>query len=382
HRSGIARGELVWLGSGFNREQVLHHLRFLKPESPFRSQWSYQNMMFLAAGEAAGKAAGTSWDELVKTRIFTPLGMTYSQTSSRGMTATDVAIPHGQRKDSVYDEPMFDGYNIGPAGAILSNAHDMAQWLRFQLNDAVVNGKRLIAAPAFHETHTPQAISTLGGGRPAPGDTAEPATHFHTYGFGWFVEDYHHQLRWQHGGNTPGMTTAVGMLPEKHFGVVVLSSMASASLPGILMDYIMDRDLNLPMKDLSAEAHARTLAQRRRADSASVAQAGAPKGQSSTPLNAFVGTYVDSLYGELTISLDNGSLELTRSQWKGPLEYVSANNWRWITPGDAPLPELPLKFEIAPDNTVTGVYFGLGADATLMMKKSARGGRGGRGGRP
>ncbi len=64
HRSGIARGELVWLGSGFSRDEILHRIRFLKPESPFRSKYSYQNMMFLAAGQAAGKAAGSSWDAL------------------------------------------------------------------------------------------------------------------------------------------------------------------------------------------------------------------------------------------------------------------------------------------------------------------------------
>ena len=49
------------------RARCLHRVRFLKPESPFRSRWSYQNMMFLAAGQAAGKAMNTTWDELVKT---------------------------------------------------------------------------------------------------------------------------------------------------------------------------------------------------------------------------------------------------------------------------------------------------------------------------
>ena len=76
HRSGLARGELAWLGSSGSRDDVLHRLRFLKPESPFRSRWSYQNMMYLAAGQAAGVAGGSSWDDLVKQRILGPLGMT------------------------------------------------------------------------------------------------------------------------------------------------------------------------------------------------------------------------------------------------------------------------------------------------------------------
>src|SRR5262249_8294870 len=144
HRSGIARGELVWLGSGLTRDEVLHRVRFLKPESPFRSRYSYQNMMFLAAGQAAGRAAGTSWDELVKQRIFTPLGMTSSVTTSKGLSTTNYSRPHGMSHDTVVAKPMFDAENIGPAGSILSNARDMAQWLRFQLNDGMVDGKRLV----------------------------------------------------------------------------------------------------------------------------------------------------------------------------------------------------------------------------------------------
>src|SRR3954471_1382051 len=76
HRSGIARGELVWLSAPISRDEVLHRVRFLKPEAPFRSHYSYQNMMFLAAGQAAAKAGGSTWDDLVRQRIFAPLGMT------------------------------------------------------------------------------------------------------------------------------------------------------------------------------------------------------------------------------------------------------------------------------------------------------------------
>ncbi len=58
HRSGIARGEFIFLGANISRDEVVHRVRFLKPESPFRSRWSYQNIMYVAAGQAAGKAGG------------------------------------------------------------------------------------------------------------------------------------------------------------------------------------------------------------------------------------------------------------------------------------------------------------------------------------
>jgi hypothetical protein len=283
---------------------------------------------------------------------------------------------------------MFDGDNIGPAGAIMSNAKDMAQWLRFQLNDGVVDGKRLVNSAALRETHSPQILAVAGappagrGGEPAARDTF-PVTHFSSYGMGWFVEDYHGQLMWQHGGNTTGMTAAVGMLPEKHIGVAVLSNMQSAQLPAIVMHYIFDRALGLPMRDLSAEAYERYLVQRRRADSVTAAQATEhPKdAKPPLPLNAFVGTYADSLYGDATVSIVEGQLELHRGDWHGLLQYWNANNFRWVLPPGSPTGPMNIKFEIAPDNTVTGLWFGIGGDVTLLGKKAAgRGGRGGRGG--
>lgn len=383
HRSGIARGELVWLGADISRDEVLHRLRFLKPEAPFRSHYSYQNMMFLAAGQAEGKAAGTTWDELVRTRIFVPLGMTTSVTSSKGLENANVATPHGMDHDTPVKKGPFNAENIGPAGAILSNAVDMAQWLRFQLNDGQVNGKRLVSSAAFRETHTPQIVipGGMGGGRGGAPDSLPPATHFNTYGMGWMVEDYRGQIQWQHGGNTPGMTAAVGMMPEKHFGVVVLSNMQSAQLPELLRQYIFDRALGAPLRDLSGEAYARYAVQRKRADSVEKAQAVEHPANAMPPLppKAYVGTYADSLYGEATVSLTDGHLELVRGEWHAPLEYWNATNFRWNA--SSVTGPMYIKFEVAPDNTVTGLYFGLAGDVALLSKKGGgRGGRGGRGG--
>lgn len=385
HRSGIARGELVWLGSGLTRDEVLHKLRFLKPETPFRSHYSYQNMMFLAAGQAAGKAAGTTWDDLVKTRIFEPLGMTSSVTDYH-QAGPNSARPHGMVKDSVFAEPFMNGNDIAPAGAIMSNAHDMAEWLRFQLADGTFNGKRLVASAPFREVHTPQILMTgapEAGMRPTTGDSV-PVTHFSAYGMGWIIEDYRNHLMWQHGGNTIGMTTAVGMLPEEHFGVVVLSNMGAAQLPGLIMHWVFDRQIGAPMRDLSTEAYDRVIAQRKRAEAAQVAQAGAAHGEAPFPLSAFAGTYVDSLYGEATVTFENGKLALQRGDWRGPLTYLNGLTFTWDLTGISPTGPMPIKFDAAPDGKVTGLYFGLAGDVDLLTRKTAgrEGGRGGRGGRP
>ncbi len=372
HRSGIARGEFAWLGSGATREDVLRKVRFIKPESPFRSKFSYQNMMFLAAGEAAAHASGKSWDDLITERIFTPLGMTSSNTNIKNVaTKPNVATPHGSDHDSVWTKPHLIIDNVAPAGSILSNARDMAQWLRFQINDGMYNGKRLVASAALKETHTPQML--VGNFGVQPGDTSN-ATFFSSYGMGWFVQDYYRRVMWQHGGNTDGMTAAVGMLPEQKFGIAVLSNMNGAQLPGILMKYVFDRQLGLPVRDLSGEAHTRLIAQQRRADSMQVAQAGSVKGSAQNPgdLAAFAGTYVDSLYGEAIVTLQNGQLQLKRGDWYGPLAFKNATNFTWTIFPSSPTGPLNIKFDVAPDGKVGGLFFGLGADATLMSRKAER----------
>lgn len=369
HRSGIGRGELVWLGRGISREEVLHRMRFLKPESPFRSRYSYQNMMFLVAGEAAGKAAGSTWDELVKQRIFTPLGMTSTVTTLRELANKNVATPHGMERDSVYVKPHWNIENMAPAGAINSSARDMAQWLRFQISDGVSNGKRLVGSAALHETHTPQILT---GGEGAIG-AADSLTFFSAYGLGWWLQDYRHQLLWWHEGGTDGMSTMVGILPEHKFGLVILSNMRSAPLPRELMRYILDRQLNAPHRDWSAEMYARSLAQRRRTDSLQNVQASArpPGAQPRLPLTAYAGTYADSLYGEMTITLEQGRLEMRRGEWHGPLEYWNADNFRWTMLPSTPFPPMFIKFDVTPENKVRGMHFGFPGDSGYLGRKAA-----------
>jgi CubicO group peptidase (beta-lactamase class C family) len=97
HRSGLSRADLTWYGSSFDRDELLRRVRFLEPSWSFRSRFGYQNLMFLAAGEVLETLSGKSWDEFVDERIFTPLGMTASNTSVEALRGQEnVARPHIQ----------------------------------------------------------------------------------------------------------------------------------------------------------------------------------------------------------------------------------------------------------------------------------------------
>ena len=66
---------------GFDREEVLHRLRYLEPAYSFREGYEYTNFGLTAAAVAVAEAVGRSWEALSAERLYQPLGMTH--TSSR-----------------------------------------------------------------------------------------------------------------------------------------------------------------------------------------------------------------------------------------------------------------------------------------------------------
>ncbi len=82
HRTGLARHDELWFAAPWTREEIIRHIGAVPLDKPFRSAWQYQNIMFLTAGTAVAKSSGMTWDEFIARRIFAPLGMTSSDTST------------------------------------------------------------------------------------------------------------------------------------------------------------------------------------------------------------------------------------------------------------------------------------------------------------
>src|SRR5207253_1452120 len=102
HRAGLSRHDPLWYGSPWSREEVLRKIAHVKPNMSFRGGWQYQNIMYLAAGEAAGRAAGSTWEALLQDRILNPLGMigaVFSITSAENVP--DHASPHRKREEKI-----------------------------------------------------------------------------------------------------------------------------------------------------------------------------------------------------------------------------------------------------------------------------------------
>ena len=351
HRSGLARGDLLWYASDHDRKEVLRRVRFLKPSWSLRSRFGYQNIMFLAAGEIIPTITGKTWDDFIRERIFTPLGMKSSSTSIKAFNgATNVASPHSKIDDKLRVISWRNIDNIAPAGSINSNVLDMAQWIRLNLGDGMYEKQRVLSAASIKEMQTPQTVIRLDGPRGA----LYPEAHFLNYGLGWFLSDYRGRKLVEHGGAIDGMRAEVGLVPEEKLGVVILTNLHGTTLPHALLYKVIDFYINAPQRDwsselLKAEKNLENVAKaaEKKAESERV------KGTSpSLGLEKYAGTFQSDMYGETKVTFENQKLvvhfgpnfigdlshwhyDTFRVTWRDPVQGKGFVNFRLNTQGKA-----------------------------------------------
>jgi CubicO group peptidase (beta-lactamase class C family) len=326
HRSGLDRHELVWYGAPIGREEVLRRMRHAKPSWSFRSKFGYQNVMFLAAGQIVPAITKQSWDEVVRRRLFQPLGMTASNTSTLDLAKKDnVASPHYKVEDKVQVVPWRNLDNVGPAGSINSSVTDMAQWVRLQLGAGKFQNVRLLSSGTIEEMYTPQTIIRNEG----IAAKLNPGSHFLAYGLGWMLRDYRGVKIVEHGGGIDGMTALVALIPEKKLGLVVLTNLTGHSLNTALKYRIFDAYLGAPEKDWSGEL---LKAMKSIEDITKEAQKKQDKERvtgtkPSLALDKYAGTYKDKLYGELKVAHEKDKLVLRY----GPAFEAVLEHWHYDT---------------------------------------------------
>ena len=326
HRSGLARGDLLWYASSYDRAEVLRRVRYLKPSWSLRSRYGYQNIMFLAAGQIIPTITGKTWDEFIRDRIFTPLGMKSSTTSIKAFAASaNVATPHSKINDKVQAVSWRNIDNIAPAGSINSNVEDMARWVRLQLGGGMYQNQRLLSAAAIKEMQTPQTIIRLEGMQAS----LYPEAHFLTYGLGWFLSDYRGKKVVEHGGAIDGMRAQVAMIPEEKLGLVVLTNLHGNVLPVALMYKIFDIYLNAPQRDWSADMlKVRDNLEQQAKTAEKKAESERVQGTSpSLALDKYAGTFQSEMYGETKVTLENDKLVLRF----GPNFTGDLQHWHYDT---------------------------------------------------
>jgi CubicO group peptidase (beta-lactamase class C family) len=164
HRAGVVANAKDWWTHG---EMELKKRRLLivqenlkKTSRTKRGSYHYSNMGYLIASCMAEKVTGSSWESLMHTRIFEPLGMSSAGFGPPGTTGkTDQ--PWGHSKPKIKWQPrQFDNAEaLGPAGRVHCTIADWAKFISIQLP----NGKKIgLNKKVLDKLITP--IGTYAGG--------------------------------------------------------------------------------------------------------------------------------------------------------------------------------------------------------------------------
>ena len=372
HRTGVVPTNSPDVG--LDRETYMHNLRFASRRAGIRSQFEYNNDMFVVAGEVIHAVSGKPWDQFVAERILLPVGMRETKMRTSGLRdSKNAVLPHAVVHGVVTEipAPVYVD-DADAAGSMNSNVTDMARWLQFLLDSARVDGKRLLQAKSFAELFRPQMLLS----QPNYPAATQAGSHFFAYGLGWFLQDYKGHMLAMHTGSLDGLCAIVGMLPEENLGVVVFENVDHAELRHALMYDVCDRFLGSANKDWSKDLLQLYTARKAKTDSTKKDResnriAGT---QPTVPLAKYAGTYNSETHGPVTVEQGTAGL-IVRFKTEDRLTF-DLTHWQYDvfkgTSRDAQHKEVMIQFSIDAEGTPNEVRFDLYKEAMEEMIMATR----------
>lgn len=192
---------MAWFRSKEATRTHIKQLRHLDlPSSKLSPTINYNNIIYAVAGEAAANVAGMSYRELIRVKLFEPLGFKNAGLSQLEMAKQpDFAMPYDaatfeDAKNGIHEEGYIDEIPMAdaPAGDIYMNVVDLAKWGRVILKEGELDGKQVLNKESIQETLKPHNIVYLPQRRHDFGPTMG-------YGLGWMLDSYKGRTIIQHG---------------------------------------------------------------------------------------------------------------------------------------------------------------------------------------
>jgi len=301
HRSGLKTfaGDLLWYQTGYSNEEIIKRLKYLPIERDFRSEFGYQNNMFMVAGEIASKAAEIKWWKYLQREIYDKLEMKETRISSMYLdNGQDIAYPHidGNRYPLAIEKP-------DAAGSIFSNVEEMSNWVMMLLNGGKFNGEQILSEDVINDMFTPRTIMRVGS------SLRKLGANFQAYGLGWHMYDLNGRKVIFHDGGMPGYIARVMLVPEENLGIVLLTNSMNF-LPQALSMQIVDEYLGKTDSDWAAYFNERAKRykamneEKENAKTESRVEGTSP----SLKLEGYTGIYNDNSYGKAKIELTDNKL--------------------------------------------------------------------------
>ncbi len=219
HTSGIVRE-----APGFDPYKVQSDIDVIKTAYPLPlhfapgEKWEYCNVGYFTLAEIIRKVTGKPWGDYLNERVFKPLEMYSTRTTTLTEIVPNRAGAYVWRDDKLQNAENY--FALRPSGAFLSNVLDLAKW------DAALYTDKILKQSSRDEMWKPFIRTNTGSG----GETAI------FYGFGWEITSPpsgHRKI--SHGGSLPGFRAALARFVDDSLTVVILTNGDNAK-PGQLVD--------------------------------------------------------------------------------------------------------------------------------------------------
>jgi CubicO group peptidase (beta-lactamase class C family) len=219
HTSGIAEyTDRVDLRREYDEDALLKMAMAAPLDFAPGTRWRYSNTAYAVLGIAIHRATGHFYGDLLRERIFAPLGMATARVISEADIvpgrAAGYRLVEGALKNQEWVSPSL---NTTADGALYLSAVDMARWAEALETDVP------LAASLRAQMWTP---ARLGNGEVA-------AARDGAYGFGWFLGRRGGHPTMEHGGSWQGFQAYIGRFPDQALTVFAFANLGGSD-PGAI----------------------------------------------------------------------------------------------------------------------------------------------------
>jgi D-alanyl-D-alanine carboxypeptidase len=202
HTSGLVRE-----APGFDPLKVQNDADVIKTAYPLPlrfapgEKWEYCNVGYFSLAEIIRKVTGKPWSDYLNERLFTPLGMNATRTTTITEIVRQRANGYGWGDGKLQNAAIY--FALRPSGAFLSSVLDLAKW------DAALYTDRILKQSVRDQMW---ASAKLNNGTS------------HPYGFGWQLDTIGGHKLVHHGGTLPGFRAEIARFVDDKLTVVVLTN--------------------------------------------------------------------------------------------------------------------------------------------------------------
>lgn len=212
HTSGISNSlyDEIDFRQDSTEDELLEEIAALPLDFKPGERWEYSNPGYIVLGVLIHKVTGRFYGDLLREKIFKPIGMTTARIISESdivpNRAAGYQLVKGELKNQDWVAPQL---NTTADGAIYLTVRDLIRW------DAALSTDKLLDRASLEQMWTP---ARLNNGKPVPNG----------YGFGWMTGEENGQRFIWHSGEWQGFSAYIVRYLDRKLTVIVLTNLAEA----------------------------------------------------------------------------------------------------------------------------------------------------------